>query len=198
MLKAYISTVLKRHCLICAKTRFIQGNLRCFDADCYMSRNTHFVCYFWAKKFICANLHAFSIAAFKLLSCPPDIFHLTQGLCWWEGSNRLLVYQSTSNISLLCHSCTGIPEPPDGRNFREKSRDHDTSVIPPAANITLSPRPDKVEVATIIIWQPCITNAILTSDSTLLNSLYLVLLIRTLQSNPDLPKLITFYVPVRV
>ena len=43
----------------------IQVNLRCFGVNCYMLRNAHFVCYFWAKIFICTILHAFSISATK-------------------------------------------------------------------------------------------------------------------------------------
>ena len=55
--------------MICAKrrlNRLIQGNLRCFGANCYMLRNTHFVCYFLVKIFICAILHAFSISDHEL------------------------------------------------------------------------------------------------------------------------------------
>ena len=75
--------------------------------------------------------------ALKPPCCPPDIFNLTLGLC-----SPLLICQTRSNIPPLCHSCTGIaPEATSGgRNFGEKSRDHDTSVIPLAANMTLSPR----------------------------------------------------------
>ena len=41
----------------------IQGNIRCFGANCNMSRNTHFfVLFLFAKIFICAIFHAFSIS----------------------------------------------------------------------------------------------------------------------------------------
>ena len=46
----------------------IQGNIRCFGANCNMSRNTRFLCFFFAKIFIRAIFHAFSISDVDLVT----------------------------------------------------------------------------------------------------------------------------------
>ena len=52
----------------------IQGNLRCFGANCNISRNTLFVLFLFVKIFICAIVHAFSISQFRASRAKEKIF----------------------------------------------------------------------------------------------------------------------------